>query len=129
MTSEKWARLREDVYCGLRRGAWYRILFAGHEYVAVDVERERLLIPREVLEFAAERPAVWAVVLHSRESVSFPPRYGRNFAVCPNCRSRQVPIGRPNMLRCQQCNGLFEVGWQHPIVVSGTRQESRAIAS
>ena len=129
MRSEQWARLREDVYCGLRRGAWYRVLFAGHEFVAVDVERERLLIPRDVLEFAAVRPAVWTVVLHTRESVSFPPHRGKRFAVCPNCRLRQVPIGHPRMLRCQRCNGLYEVGWQHPIVVSGAARESRVIAS
>ena len=129
MAFEQWARLCEDVCCGLRRGAWYKVLFAGHDLVVVDVERERLLIPRDVLEFVDARPASWTVVLHTRESVSFPPHRGKRFAVCPNCRLRQVPTGRPHMLRCQRCNGLFEVDWQQPIVVSGTRQESRAIAS
>jgi hypothetical protein len=129
MASEQWTRLREDVDCGLRRGAWYKVLFAGHDLVAVNVERERLLISRDVLEFVEKRPALWTVVLHTRESVSFPPSRGKRFAVCPNCRSRQVPIGRPSSLRCQRCNGLFEVDWHAPMVVCGTRRETNAIAS
>jgi len=129
MASKQWARLSEDVYCGLRRGAWYKVIFAGHDLVVVDVARERLLIPRDVLEFVDVRPALWTVVSHTRESVSFPPHRGKRFAVCPNCRLRQVPIGRPSRLRCHRCNGLFEVDWKDPIIVSGTRQVSRLIAS
>jgi len=128
MVSEQWARLRADVYCGLRRGAWYKVILAGHELVAVDVERERLLIPRRVLELVDARPALWTVVSHTRDSVSFPPDRGKRFAVCPNCRFRQVPIGEPKMLRCSRCNELFEVNWQAPIIVSGAGRESNAIA-
>ena len=73
MMSEQWTRLREDVYCGLRRGAWYKVLFAGHDLVAVNVEQEKLLVPRDILEFVDVRPALWTVVLHTRESISFHP--------------------------------------------------------
>ena len=55
MMSEQWTRLREDVYCGLRRGAWYKVLFAGHDLVAVNVEQEKLLVPRDILEFVDVR--------------------------------------------------------------------------
>ena len=129
MASEQWARLREDMCCGLRRGAWYKVLFAGDDLVTLDVDGERLLIPPVALEFVVERPALWTVVLHTRESVSFPPSRGKRFAVCPNCRSRQVPVGLPNSLRCQQCNGLYEVDWQEPIIVNGSHRESRFKAS
>lgn len=128
MAFERWARLREDAYCGLRRGAWYKVLFSGPDLVAVEVERERLLVSRHVLEFVEVRPATWTVVLHTRDSVSFPPDRGRRYAVCPNCRHRQVPVGRPHTLRCQRCNWLFAVEWRKPVIVSDVLSESPAFA-
>lgn len=128
MASEQWARLCADVFCGLRRGAWYRVVFSGTDFVAVDVEGERLLLPRCLLEFVSVRPAVWTVVVHTGDSLSFPPNSGRQYAVCPNCRERQVPIGRPGSLRCRRCNGLFQVAWNKPVVVSGTGAEAQSVA-
>lgn len=128
MPSDQWARLNEDVFCGLRRGAWYRVIFAGPDLVAVDVERAHLLVPRHILEFADVRPALWSLVLHANDSFSFPPNEGRRYVVCPSCRDRQVPIEYPTKLRCRRCNGLFEVDWDEPTVVRRTSSQTHAIA-
>jgi hypothetical protein len=124
MASEQWARLCEDVCCGLRRGAWYKVVFAGTKHVAVDAEKLRVCLPRRVLEIVDERPALWTVVIHTHESYSFPPDQGRHYVVCPSCRERQMPVGRPWALRCQKCNGLYEVNWYEPITVGNTHIDS-----
>ena len=123
MASERWARLCADVYCGLRRGAWYKVAFAGTKQIAVDVEGERVFLPRELLEVVDVRPALWNIVIHTRESFSFPPDQGKRYAVCPSCRERQVPTDRPWALRCQRCNGLFEVDWYQPIFANDAPYE------
>jgi hypothetical protein len=128
MASEQWARLREDLICGLRRGAWYRVLFAGTNHVAVEVEKGRVFLPRRFLEVVDVRPALWTVVIHTHESFSFPPEYGTHYVVCPSCRERQMPAGRPWALRCQRCNGLYEVDWYEPIRVRDLHIDSDANA-
>ena len=121
MGTEHWARLSADVYCGLRRGAWYRVLFSTADLVAVAGCRENVLVPREFLEIVNHRPAIWTVVFHTGDSMSFPPDSGRLYTVCPNCSERQVPAGRPATLRCRRCNGLFKVAW-HVAITAGRIQ-------
>ncbi len=125
MAPNKWARLREDVYCGLRRGAWYKVLFEGTNHVAVDAVQERVLVPSHILEIVDARPALWSIVQHTPDSFSFPPENGRRYAVCPNCQQRQAPpSGRPFTIRCQQCNGLYHVDWYRPVTVKDFDCES-----
>ncbi len=123
MTSERWARLCADVYCGLRRGAWYKVINAGTNHIAVDVEGQRVFLPRDVLDIVDVRPALWSIVIHTDNSFSFPPDQGKHYAVCPSCRDRQVPADRPWALRCRRCNGLYEVNWSQPIMASDAPYE------
>src|SRR6266849_9766510 len=44
-----WARLRDDVNCGLRRGAWYRVVQLTPGDAVVEVQRKRVNVPRAVL--------------------------------------------------------------------------------
>ena len=119
MVSGQWARLSEDVNCGLRRAAWYSILSADSDSVVLAVHRDEKRFSRDLLELSRNRPAEWTMVIHGRHSVSFLARAGKRYAVCPTCRHRQVPIGRPKTLRCQKCNGLFEIAWDRPFNVGG----------
>src|SRR5207249_8790671 len=42
-----WARLKQDVNCGLRRGAWYRVVGLTPEDAVLQVpRRERVRVPR-----------------------------------------------------------------------------------
>jgi hypothetical protein len=117
MASEQWARLRKDKACGLRRGAWYRVVRAEPDSVVLAVRRDEIPVSRDLLEFMSTRPAKWAVVERSLKSLSFLTRWGKRYAVCPCCRHRQVPTGQPRTLRCERCNELFEVAWDEPFIV------------
>src|SRR5437773_7655153 len=42
----QWARLKADVQCALRKGAWYRILKLTSTEVVLDVRGKPLSVPR-----------------------------------------------------------------------------------
>ena len=112
MTEDKWARLQEDIDCGLRRGAWYRAVQLGAVEVTLDVNRNAQAFPRCQFEIRLGRPTRWTVVGRPRNAVRIPASWGTRYAVCPSCRTRQPPMGRPPSMRCDKCNGLFEVAWE-----------------
>ena len=118
MPAEQWARLCEEVDCGLRRGAWYRVVSVGPSEVAVSVCGEKRPVSRQSLEIVTTPPPRWTVVAFSRK-VAVPTRWARDYAVCPSCRTRQLPVGQPNKLRCDRCNGLFEVAWDESYLAGG----------
>src|SRR5438876_11143832 len=83
-----WARLKQDVNCGLRRGAWYRVVGLTPEDVVLQVpRRERVRVPRRFLETLFSRPQRWTVVpvpaTDAPPSAHWPERY----AACPACRA------------------------------------------
>jgi hypothetical protein len=121
MESSNWVRLRHDEACGLRRGAWYRVVRTQHDSVVVTVGPDELTVPRDILQFMMDRPAKWSVVERGQGSASLLAKWGKCYAVCPSCRQRQAPIGRPRILRCESCNGLFEIEWNHPFIVGHSR--------
>ena len=57
-----WARLRVDVNCALRRGAWYRAVRLTPSHVDLEVIRERVSVPRRLLQTLFAKPARWSVV-------------------------------------------------------------------
>src|SRR5438034_6581888 len=64
-----WARLKQDVNCGLRRGAWYRVVGLTPEDAVLQVpRRERVRVPRRFLQTLFSRPRHWTVVLRDRKS-------------------------------------------------------------
>jgi hypothetical protein len=117
MASEHWARLSQDKACGLRRGAWYRVVGAEQDSVVLAAGGGEIPVSRDVLEFMSSRPAMWSVVERNRGSISLQGRWGRRYAVCPSCRQRQSLTGRPRTLRREKCNDLFEVSWDKPFIV------------
>jgi hypothetical protein len=114
MNSVQWARLSRDMDCGLRRGAWYRTIAVGSAEVALAVHGKTRSISRNALEIVSTKPTRWTVVANAGNATLIPARWARGYAVCPNCRMRQLPMGRPQLLRCDGCNGLFEVAWDEP---------------
>jgi hypothetical protein len=111
MAQPQWARLREDAQFRIRRGAWYRVLKTSAQEVVLEVNRRPVTVPREALEIRSGPPQVWAVVPRPRRSDRFPDSWGEVYGVCPNCRARAPLLGKPSKLRCEKCNGVFEVGW------------------
>src|SRR6266566_2579268 len=57
-----WARLKQDVNCGLRRGAWYRVVALTPEDAVLQVpRRERVRVPRRFLQTLFSRPRHWTI--------------------------------------------------------------------
>src|SRR6266511_3974604 len=58
----QWARLKADVKCALRKGAWYRILKLTSSDVVLDVRGKPLSLPRGQLQLSPEPALRWSVV-------------------------------------------------------------------
>jgi len=108
----QYARLDTDVNCELRRGAWYRVLRLAQLEAVLDVARREVSVPREYLQIRPTPPQRWTVVPRPRDAQRVPESWGGRYGVCPNCRARSPLVGRPPKLRCDRCNGLYDVAWE-----------------
>jgi hypothetical protein len=111
-TRPMWARLRLDVNCGLRRGAWYRVDSLSPFETIVSVSGEPRPLSRRLLEIRSARPRHWTIV---RQRTAFPRPAewpAAPYAVCPGCGSRvTLPPRRVTKLTCSRCLGSFRVAW------------------
>jgi len=107
-----WARLRMDVNCGLRRGAWYRVDSLTPNETVVSVSGEPRPLARRLLEIRSVRPRRWTIV---RQQTLFPrpPEWiSGTYVVCPNCGGRMpLPPRMATRLSCVRCQGLFRIAW------------------
>ncbi len=111
MAGHQWARLRADLDCDLRRGAWYRIIEMARLEVIVDVRGQAVSVPRPFVEILAAPPRRWTVVPRPDNALRLPAHWGPYYGVCPSCGDRAPLLGRPASMRCQRCNGVFAVAW------------------
>lgn len=107
----QWARLKADVKCDLRQGAWYRILKLTRTDAVLDVKGKPVSMPRGQLQLSPEPALRWSVVASPKNTARYPTTWGPQYAVCPNCRERAQLQGRPEGMRCKRCNGFFEIAW------------------
>lgn len=118
MPSFQWVRLKANVKSPLRRGAWYRILKLSSMEAVVDVKGKPVSVPRADLQLSSAPALRWTVVPAPSHAPRFPTTWGPKYAVCPNCRDRARLEGAPTSMRCQRCNGLFEVAWDERYLVT-----------
>src|SRR5688572_1386347 len=118
MAAVQWARLSVDVKSPLRRGAWYKILKLGVQEATLDVKGKQVSVDRKALEIVPAPRLRWTVVPSPRNAPRFPSGWGAQYGVCPNCRERASLQGQPASLRCQRCNGLFDVACNEPYLVA-----------
>jgi len=111
MSEMRWARVRAEASCQLRRGAWYRVLRLTPHEVVLDVNSRPLGVSRSLLYMLPTHPGVWSVVPRPRHAGALPLSWGVRYAVCPSCRDRaRLPASAASM-RCAKCGGIFEIGW------------------
>jgi len=110
----QWARVRGEMNCYIRRGAWYEVLRLTSEEVVLEVNRQPVRVERSALQIVPLRPQNWSVVSSPRESVDMPMGWGSRYAVCPGCCHRQALPGQPQELQCVNCGGVFAIGWDDP---------------
>jgi len=115
----QWARLKADVKCALRKGAWYRILKLTSTEVVLDVRGKPLSVARGQVQLSSEPALRWSVVPSPKHTARFPATWGASYAVCPNCRDRAKLEGHPASMRCQRCNGSFEIAWNESSRAAG----------
>ena len=107
-----WARLKQDVNCGLRRGAWYRVVGLTPEDAVLQVpRRERVRVPRQFLQTLFSRPRHWTVVPRPAQVQDLPDHWRSRYAVCPVCRARAPITGYTVDMQCPKCNGQFGIAW------------------
>ncbi len=111
MSPAQWARLSEDVDCGLRRGAWYPALKQEKESVLIEVGGRRRSFSRGIFEIVASAPSRWTIVSHAGNENLIPARWNEGYAVCPCCRTRQLLLGHPAAMQCERCEDRFEIAW------------------
>ena len=107
----QWARVRSDVNCHIRRGAWYEVLRLMREEAVLEVNRKPVRLERASLQIVPLRPQRWSVVERPRDSVDMPLHWGSRYAVCPSCCYRQSLPGQPAELQCVNCGGVFAIAW------------------
>ncbi len=111
MPRTRWARLSQDVDCGLRRGAWYPATLLSQTQVALEIDGRLFAYPVRQLEVTTVPPDRWTVVANVGNASVIPRFWAKGYAVCPRCSSRQLLTGRPPSMRCDACDGLFEIYW------------------
>src|SRR5437899_8214055 len=65
----QWARVRGEMNCYIRRGAWYEVLRLTPEEVVLEVNRQPVRVERSALQIVPLRPQNWSVVARPRDSV------------------------------------------------------------
>jgi hypothetical protein len=107
----QWARVRGDLNCHVRRGAWYGVLHLTPDEAILDVVRRPFSVPRSLLQIVPLPPQRWSVVARPSDAVMVPLSWGSQYAVCPGCGDRAPLKGHPIEIRCSRCDGLFAVAW------------------
>ncbi len=110
----QWARVRGDVNCNVRRGAWYEVVRVSPEEVVLDVNQRSVSIARSSVQVVPLRPQRWSVVARPHDAINLPLSWGSRYAVCPNCRHRSPLRGHATELRCPRCTGVFAIAWDDP---------------
>jgi len=111
MTELLWARLKADLGCGLRRGAWYRVLRRTVVDAILDVDHRPMTVLCDHIEFTSVRPQRWTIVERPGEEAGLATVWGTSYAVCPSCCHR-TPFLHPGAeARCSKCGGTFLVEW------------------
>lgn len=119
-----WARLKVDVRCGLRRGAWYRVIRRTTADAILDVDHRATVIPSDVLEFTSVRPHRWSIVERPGADAGLATLWGTSYGVCPSCCHR-APLLYPGAeARCVKCGGTFLVEWPASSPAAGGGRES-----
>ncbi|HVH68828.1 MAG TPA: hypothetical protein VM716_13245 [Gemmatimonadales bacterium] len=112
LAEPQWARLRVDVNCRLRRGAWYRVAGLRAGEAMLDVNRHPVPVPRTSLKIVTKPPQCWTVVSLPRDAKGLAAMWGGRYAVCPSCRNRAQLKGTPSEMRCSRCIKTYRVAWE-----------------
>lgn len=108
----RWARLRVETRCNLRRGAWYRVVEMGNDEVLLNVNGQPQAVSTELVEVQDVPPKRWTVVRSSVPARGLSPVTRDGYVVCPRCQHRaHMPAKTTASLRCPRCNETSAIAW------------------
>lgn len=122
LTPVGWARVwpaaKPSVSRTLRQGAWYPVLQDEEpSRVVLDIGGHQTLVPRRLLEIrpGSRRPKAFAVVHRTPRDMArvrtVDQTLGPEYAVCPECRTRQPLAARRREASCPDCGFTGTVAW------------------
>ena len=92
----QWARVRADVNCHVRRGAWYEVLRLTPDEAILNVSPERIVsVNRGSLQIVPVRPRRWSIVPRPRDAVDIPLSWGSRYAVVEDPDGNAVGLMSP----------------------------------
>src|SRR2546428_12703714 len=96
----QWARVRGEVNCHVRRGAWYEVLRVTPEDVILDVNRQPVRLERAALEIVPLRPPRRSAAGRPPDPLLPAESRGARYLVAPGRRPRQALLAQPAPLPC-----------------------------
>ncbi len=113
--NQGWARLapQEAGAHLMRSGAWYQIVGnPAPTLVVLDIARQNVAIPSDLLQIIPRRPERFSVVSRSPSKLSGKPdESASGYAVCPVSGTRVRLSGRPESIECPSCGHRGAVDW------------------
>jgi hypothetical protein len=108
----RWARVRGDVNCRVRRGAWYQVAQLTTDVVVLRAGDRSVSVPRELMQIALVRPRSWSVVRRPYDAVDVPRQWGSRYGVCPGCQHR-MPLDHDQAeAHCERCGASGAIAWR-----------------
>ena len=108
----RWARVKGDVNCRVRRGAWYQVDRLTPDLAILRFGQQSVSIPRDLLHIALVRPRSWSVVRRPYDAIDVPRNWGSRYGVCPACQHR-MPLDYDQMeAHCERCNTTGAIAWR-----------------
>jgi len=111
----RWARVRGDINCRVRRGAWYRVVQLRTDVAVLEVGERSLSVPRELLHIALVRPHGFSVVRRPYDAVDVPRSWGSLYGVCPACQHRMPLEHHQTEARCVRCDATGAIAWRESL--------------
>lgn len=108
----RWAQVKGDINCRVRRGAWYKVVQLTMEVAVLDAGERAVSVPRELLHIALVRPRHWSVVRRPYDAVDVPRAWGSRYGVCPACQHRMPLDYDQREARCERCGMTGAIAWR-----------------
>jgi hypothetical protein len=110
-----WAVAKPDTDPKLRQGAWYPVVAAHRNHVALQVHGRRVTLRPGLVEIRRTRPRRITVVYRPRGSTN--PASGTDadvgtiYGVCPKSADRLELFENASVAECPRCGYRGEVAW------------------
>ena len=108
----RWAQVKGDVNCRVRRGAWYQVAQLTQDVAVLRFGERSVSVPRDMLHIELVRPRRWSVVRRPYDAVDVPRSWGARYGVCFACQHRMPLDYDVTEARCDRCHATGPIAWR-----------------